>query len=127
MYPVAMRSRQLIQVLAVTLAVAAASGCAAPPTPRLKMFPVEAGPVVGLADVRRLSPGTDCVVGLTSGSLVRGRLVRIDVGAVVLDTGQGGGAFQRVIDADIASIGRIVGRSKPARSWIGAVTGALLS
>jgi hypothetical protein len=116
-----------IQGFAVVLTLALASGCAATPTPRLKTFPAEAGPVVGLSDVR-LSPGADCVVGLTSGGLVRGRLVRIDVDAVVIDTGRlDGDATQRVSDADIASIGRVVGRSKPARAWIGAVAGALLS
>ena len=116
-----------IHGVAVAVTLALASGCAATPTARLRMVPAEGGPVVRLAEAR-LSPGSDCVVGLTSGGLVRGRLVRLDVDAVVIDARRhGGDANRRVIDAEIASIGRVVGRSKPGRAWIGAVAGALLS
>ena len=65
---------------------------------------------------------------LTAGELIRGRLVRVEVDAVVLDASRhGGDATRRVFDADIASIGRVVGRSKPGRGGIGALVGAVLS
>lgn len=111
----------------LALALILASGCAASPTPRLRTFPAEAGPVVSLADVR-LAPGADYIVELTSCELVRGRLVAVEVDAVVLDaTRHGGDAARRVLDADIASIGRVVGRSKPRRGGFGALVGAVLS
>ena len=120
-------SRHAIHGFFVVLALALGNGCAATPTARLHIVPAAAGPVVSLSEVR-LAPGTDCVVKLTSGELVRGRLLGIEADAVVLDsTRHGGDAAHRVLDAHIASIGRVVGRSKPRRGGIGALAGALLS
>lgn len=121
------RARHAAGVAATVLVLAIASGCArTTPTHKLRMVPVDTGPALSLSEVR-LSPGADCVVGLTSGELVRGRLVRFDTDAVVLDLQTPGAEEHRVIDADIATIGRVIGRSKPRRAWIGALVGAVLS
>jgi hypothetical protein len=119
-------SPHLLRGVAFALAVALGSGCAATPPARLRTFPTETGTVVNLADVR-LAPGSECVVGLRSGETIRGRLVAIEVGAIVLDAAPYGDAVRPVADADITSIGRVVGRSKPRRGGIGALAGAVLS
>jgi len=127
MYAYVASKSSRVSGVAAALTLVLAGGCAATPTARLRTFPVPAGPVVSLAEVR-LAPNADCVVGLNSGDVVRGKLVAVEVDAVVLDTARhGGDATRRVNDADIASIGRVLGRSKPRRGGIGALAGALLS
>lgn len=119
------RGRGLVAAAALTSALT--SGCAqATPTHRLQMVPTEAAAATSLSDVR-LRPGADCVVALTSGDLVRGALVQIDAGAIVLDVPGPPRGQRRLADADIASVGRVVGRSKPRRAWTGALIGAVLS
>jgi hypothetical protein len=72
-----------------------------------------------------LPTGTACVVTLVSGSTVHGKVVSVTPTEVVLDDAFGN---RKVFgEADIARVALVRGRSKTARSGIGAAVGAVAS
>ena len=81
-----------------------------------------------LADLQ-LASGTETVVTLTDGSVVRGRLqsASADASSIVIKGADNTAAARTVIETDIVSVGRVVGRSKPAREWTGIGIGVLVS
>lgn len=107
--------------------VALAIGCAHTPTERLRVAPSRSGPVSTLADLT-IQPGTECVLRLKSGQSVRGVLLELNRDSIALEVEANGSRSTMMFsEADLVSIGQVVGMSKPQRGWIGAGLGALAS
>ena len=108
----------------------ASSVCCATATATSKLRRVEAprGMATRLVDLR-LELGTECVVTLTDGSVLRGRLESLSADTLGINTEDRDKATgTRVLpEGDLMSVGRVVGKSKPARAWLGAGVGLLVS
>lgn len=74
-----------------------------------------------------LAKGTSVVVYLRNGDVAGGRLREIGPDRVVLEPLPTEQAPRIVQEADIDRLGVVVGRSRPARAWIGFAIGAVLS
>ena len=106
-----------------------ALGCAtATPIAKLRRVDSSSGVVSRLADLR-VSAGTLCAVTLADGSTLRGRVVSVSAGALELnpDPPEPPASSRVLSEADIISVGRLVGMTKPARAWVGAAIGAAVS
>lgn len=122
-------SKLRFQMSLVALLSASAVACAtATTTAKLRRVDAPRGVVTRLADLR-LEPGTECVVTLTDGSVLRGRLESVSADALGLNTdGPGPTTVSRVLpEANLVAVGRVVGMSKPSRAWLGAGIGVLVS
>lgn len=101
------------------------TACSATPPARLAVVTPATSVPSELAHLD-LAPGTSLVVYRRSGDVVAGRLRHVSHDAVALAP-VGDGAALVVPDADIERVGVLIGRSRPARAWIGFAIGAVLS
>jgi len=118
------RTRRTALALFVTLCH---SGCASVPKTPALVRPT--GPAfTRLADLQ-LPRGTDTMVGLLSGQVLRGSLERISADRLELRSrdSTGGNIVYDVDHSDIAFVARVVGMSKRARGWLGAAIAAVAS
>jgi len=118
------RTRGTALALFVTLCH---SGCASVPKTPALVRPT--GPAfTRLADLH-LPRGTETMVGLLSGRVVRGSLERMTTDRLELRSRDptGGSIVYDVSHADIAFVARVVGMSKRARGYLGAAIAAVAS
>jgi hypothetical protein len=115
--------------LGVLLAAGAAGCASATATSSLRRTDARQGVVTRFADLK-IATGTDTVVTLTDGSVVRGQLQSVSAEALSIaieGPDRATETTRTVTEANVASVGRVVGRSKPQREWIGAGIGVLVS
>jgi hypothetical protein len=76
-----------------------------------------------------LPEGAECIVRLSGGDDVRGRIVRISAALLELEVRNGDGAvrIRRIPSADVALVAKVVKMSKSRRGWVGAAIGAAAS
>ena len=118
-----MRHSSTVGSLLLTVAPALAAGCASTTGPVALRQPASP-PVTALSDVH-MPLGAPCVVHLTKGNVVRGRLAGIAADRVELDVG---GPERRVIAGDdVEVLARMVTMSRGKRGKVGAAIGALVS
>jgi hypothetical protein len=116
--------RGTILALFITLCSA---GCAS--MPRTPALVRPAGLALQQVADLRLPRGTETMVGLLSGDVLRGSLERITADRLDLRSiaSAGGTIVHSVNHADIAFVARVVGTSKRTRAWLGAVIAAVAS
>jgi hypothetical protein len=116
-----------VGILFLTVAPALGAGCASTNGPVALRQPASP-PAPTLSDVQ-IPPGAACVVHLTNGRVVRGRLAGITADRVELDLENGPGGPQRRVIAgdDVDVLARMVTMSRGKRGKIGAAIGALVS
>lgn len=107
--------------------VSVLGGCAFTPPGRLAVVtPPDEPPTTQLEDLR-VPEGTRVVVYRRDGEVLSGRLRRLDATGVQLAP-EGDAKTPRVVpDEEIQRVGVIVGRSRPARAWMGFAVAAVLS
>jgi hypothetical protein len=118
-----MTSRSLVALGSAVLLMPAAGGCAAAPPLRIDHGRV---PTVSSLSDLHLPQGTDVIVVVTRGEHVRGVLRDVRPGELQLmvPIEYSDPALRAIPESDIQTIARVVGRSKRARTRLGAVIGA---
>lgn len=117
----------LVRASLGVLLAASAGGCAtATATSNMRRSDARKGVVTRFADLK-IAAGTDTVVTLTDGSVVRGQLQSVSAGAltIAIEGSDKVKATRAVTEPNVASVGRVVGKSKS--TWIGAGIGVLVS
>lgn len=114
--------------LGVLLATSAVGCATATATSNLRRTDARQGVVTRFADLK-IAASTDTVVTLTDGSVVRGQLqsVSADALSIAIEGPDGVTATRTLTESSVVSVGRVVGKSKPQRAWIGAGIGVLVS
>jgi hypothetical protein len=123
------RDASILQLSLGVLLSASFVACATvTPASKLRRVDAPKGIVTRFADLR-LEPGTLCVVTLAGGSVLQGRLDSVSADALVLapDGRPGTTGTRTMSETDVVSVGRVAGMSKPARAWLGAGIGVLVS
>jgi hypothetical protein len=112
--------------LGALLAVSVAGCATATATSKLRRSDAREGVVTRLADLR-IDAGTDTVVTLTDGSVVRGRLQSFSADAlsIAVEGPDKVTTTRTVTEPDVVSVGRVVGKTKPQRASTGAGIGFL--
>jgi hypothetical protein len=116
-----------VAILLLTVAPALGAGCAST-NGRVALRQPASPPATALIDVH-MPLGAACVVHLTNGDVVRGRLAGIAADRVELEVESGEGQpLRRVIAGDDVEVfARMVTMSRGKRGKIGAAIGALVS
>lgn len=121
-----MRHFSNVSALLLTITTGVGSGCASAANDVALRRPAVV--TTTIADVR-VSPGTPCIVHLTSGEVVRARFGRVVGNSVELDVEQPDGppVPRAFAVAEVEVIAKMVTMSKARRAWIGAAIVAAAS